>query len=179
MKHMTEDPSLPSLTPASNPWTSFLTEDALQALLASSTLRPNQPMYLDGHPLLYGKPNFPGTEDISETRSPFSGIGWGVSCDGELQAEQSTEAILQAQMCQATLDYLNADISDDELGMWSGNDSSLDLDSDKGEYFNNLLSFKVPDLSKTRQYQRSGPTQTCTLRRYRSSHSKTVASLAR
>lgn len=111
-----QNPRLPS--PSARPphiTHQTVSEDALRALLASASSRPQQPLYPHGHPLLYGEPNFP---NHPQSPPPVTGINWGVySTFEDTQADLSPEALLRAQVCQATLDYLNGD---------SGNISDFD-----------------------------------------------------
>ena len=58
-----------------SPLDSVILEDALRALLASASSQPNQPLYLPGHPNVYGEPNFPTS---ARSPSPVTGIDWNL-----------------------------------------------------------------------------------------------------
>jgi len=81
-----------------------LTEDALRALLISATSQPNQPRYPLGHPNqnVYGDP-------MSHSRSATgAAFNWGHEIENTI-AEPTPQDI-----SQATLEFLNEDISDFE-----------------------------------------------------------------
>lgn len=102
----------------------LLTEDALRALLTSLSAHPHQPPYPAEHPLVYGEPNFPRSPG-SPRPSPATGLDWNVyEALEDTQAERSYEDQLREDIAQATLDFLNGDISDLEDGERSEAESS-------------------------------------------------------
>jgi hypothetical protein len=102
----------------------LLTEDALRALLTSLSAHPHQLPYPAEHPLVYGEPNFPRSPG-SPGPSPATGLDWNLyEALEDTQAERSYEDQLREDIAQATLDFLNGDISDLEDGERSDTESS-------------------------------------------------------
>ena len=108
MNPTTSGPQIPTHT--------LLTEDALCALLTSLSAHPHQLPYPAKHPLVYGELNFPMSPG-SPGPSPATGLNWNpYEALEDTHAEQSYEDQLREDIAQATLDYLNGDISDLEDG---------------------------------------------------------------
>ena len=106
------------------PTHALLTEDALRALLTSLCAHPHQPPYPAEHPLVYGEPNSPMSPG-SPGPSPATGLNWNLyEALEDTHAERSYEDQLREDITQATLDYLNGDISDLEDGERSDAESS-------------------------------------------------------
>jgi len=103
-----------------------LTEDALHALLISATSQPNQPRYPLSHPNhnIYADPT-----SHSGSGSPATGAGfnWGLYEIENMIADPTPQEQLLNDISQATLEFLNEDISDFE------DDGDLsDSDNDAG-----------------------------------------------
>ena len=90
-----------------------LSEDALHALLISATSQPNQPRYPLDHPNynVYGDPT-----SHSRSGSPANGAGfnWGLYEIENTIADPTPQEQLLSDISQATLEFLNEDISDFE-----------------------------------------------------------------
>ena len=107
-----------------------LTEDALRALLISATSQPHQHRYPPSHPNhnIYGDPT-----SHSRSGSPATGTGTGFNWNlyeiEDTIADPTPQEQLFSDISQATLEFLNEDISDFE------DDGGLsDSDNDDGMY---------------------------------------------
>ena len=101
-----------------------MTEDALRALITSLSANPHQPPYPAEHPLIYGEPNFPRSPG-SPGPSPATGLDWNVyEALEDTHAERSYKDQLREDIAQATLNFLNGDISDLEDAERSDAESS-------------------------------------------------------
>jgi hypothetical protein len=92
-----------------------VTDDALRALLASATANPSQPLYHDDHPLIP-----PATPDHSGSwqgpHSPVTGINWNLleATENTMLETSPLQEYIQ-RVSQASLDFINGDLSEDEL----------------------------------------------------------------
>ena len=114
-------------------------DDALRALLALATRNPSQHLYRDGHPLVP-----PSPPDHSGSwqgpHSPVTGINWNLleAMENTMLESSPLQEYIQS-MSQASLDFINGDLSEDELleRINLGSDSS---DAPQGAY---LFFFKL------------------------------------
>lgn len=101
-----------------------LTEDALRALLISATSQPNQPRYSLGHP---NHNVHDPTHSRSGSPATSAGFNWGLYEIENTIADPTPQERLLNDISQATLEFLNEDISDFE------DDGDLsDSDNDAG-----------------------------------------------
>jgi hypothetical protein len=90
-----------------------LTEDALRALLISATSQPNQPRYPLGHPNhnIYSDPNFSSSRGRSGSPATGAILNWGLYEIENTIADPTPQEHLLNDISQATLEFLNQDIS--------------------------------------------------------------------
>jgi hypothetical protein len=120
----------PSTSTSQAPANRALTEDALRALLVSATFQPDQPRYPPGHPNLnfYSEPNFLAPHSRSGS-PPGAILDWGLYESENTIADPTSQEQLVNDISQATLAFLNEDISDFEV------DDLSDSDNDAGTFF--------------------------------------------
>jgi len=106
-------------------------EDALRSLLRSATAQPTQPLYPPSHPSVVHSADLPAAIGTSQA----TGIDWGVSHmleDHVLEASPLEQAA--AEISQATFNFLNGDISEDEDDEIEVPDSGDDSEEDDGKH---------------------------------------------
>jgi hypothetical protein len=93
--------------------------DALRALLASATADPSQPLYRHDHPLIPASPppDASGSDEPWQgPHSQVSGINWRMLRARENTTLESSPLQEYVQsVAQASLDFINEDLSEDEL----------------------------------------------------------------
>ena len=103
-----------------------LTEDALRALLVSASSQPNQPRYPLSHPNqnVYGDPMSHSRSASAASPATGTGFNWGLYEIENTIADPTPQEQLLNDISQATLEFLNEDISDFE------DDDASDSDND-------------------------------------------------
>uniref|UniRef100_A0A8H7XVA1 Uncharacterized protein n=1 Tax=Psilocybe cubensis TaxID=181762 RepID=A0A8H7XVA1_PSICU len=91
---------------------SLLLEDALRAILVSASRQPHQPLYPANDPRLSRVSAAPSSTTLS-TVSPLTRIDWNLFNDDEIMSDPSPIDFASAQICQATLDFLNSNNESD------------------------------------------------------------------
>ena len=80
-------------------------------MLLAATGNYSQPLYPNSHPAVP-----PGADFTQNSPSPATGIDWNLfEATGDTELEPSPLQKVFAQVSQASLDFLNADLSDEEL----------------------------------------------------------------
>ncbi|KAF8803001.1 hypothetical protein BYT27DRAFT_7110917 [Phlegmacium glaucopus] len=89
-------------------------DDALRALLASATGNPSQHLYRDDHPLVPPSPDHSGS--WQGPLSPVTGINWNLleATENTILESSPLQEYIQS-VSQASLDFINGDLSEDEL----------------------------------------------------------------
>ena len=105
-------------------------DDAVRALLASATSDPSEhPLYPDDHPSLPSDTDF---DNNSYSPSPVTGINWGLYAareDPQVPLSPIQEAL--AYVAETSLNFLDGDLSEDELVERLSVDSSSNYNSGK------------------------------------------------
>ena len=126
------DNSNPTLSTSTSqaPTNCALTEDALHALFVSAIFQPDQPHYPPGHPNLnlYSKPNFLAPHSGRSGSPPDTILDWGLYESENTIADPISQEQLVNDISQATLAFLNEDISDFKV------DDLLDSDNDASTF---------------------------------------------
>ncbi|KAF8957514.1 hypothetical protein BDZ97DRAFT_2079129 [Flammula alnicola] len=119
----------PSTSTSQAPTNRALTEDALRALLVSATSQRDQPLYPPGHPNLnvYGDPNFLTSHSRSDSPATGAILDWGLYEFENTIADPTPQDQLLDDISQATLAFLNEDISDFEVDDPSDSDNDAEL----------------------------------------------------
>jgi len=118
----------PSTSTSQTPTGYALSEDALRALLISATPDPHQARYPLGHPNhnLYGNPR-PSSPGRSGSSAAGGILDWGLYELENTLADPTPQDQLFSDISQATLQFLNEDISDFEADDFSDSDDGAGI----------------------------------------------------